>query len=141
MEQLQKLNRILIAGVPETFDRLSAILVGYKPRFSDTVLKAQTELKSNDFGLVMIGVHFDGSRMFDLLRYIKASESHGHIPVICYRLIDRAKTRRALTMKSVEITAKMLGAVALVDLLDFADVESANIALRKLVDQTVDSLV
>lgn len=135
LEQALKPHRILIAGVPETFSRLSTILTGYAPHFIETFEGAQKHVRSTPYDLIMIGVHFDESRMFDLLYYLKARASE--VPVICYRLTAGAETRTKLTMLAVAIASRALGAVAFLDLFDAPDEEAANGALRELVDRTL----
>ena len=48
-----------------------------------------------DFDLVMVGVHFDDSRMFDLLRHLRATGSR-LARVICMRS-QQLRSRRAIT--------------------------------------------
>lgn len=128
-----KTPRILIAGVPETYERLSTILTGYNPEFADTFSQAKASLKSTVYQLVMIGIHFDDSRLFDLLRYLKGSESHAHVSVLCYRGTTGAETRTKLTVQAVGIACRALGASGFLDLFEFPDEEAGNGALR--VDQ------
>jgi hypothetical protein len=138
IEQVRKPHRILVAGVPETYNRLFTILAGYTPHFADTFANAQARLKKTMYHLVMIGIHFDESRMFDLLRQLKASDEYAPVPVVCYRATLGAETQTKLTMQAVEIACGALGAAGFLDLLEFSDDEAANIALRKLVEQTLE---
>jgi hypothetical protein len=133
----KKTPRILVAGVPQTYRRLSTILTGYAPDFADTFHKATAMLQSTMYQLVMIGVHFDQSTMFDLLRYLKASERHTNIPVVCYRARRVGKTQKKDTMRGINLASRALGAAGFIDLFEFADQVAGNVALRKLVDQSL----
>lgn len=132
-----KAPRILIAGVPETYGRLSTILANYTPHFANTFHEATAFLKSMVYDLVLIGVHFDESRMFDLLRYLKASDRHAQVLVVCYRATAGAETRTELTMQAVELACRVLGASGFLDLFQFPNEDAGNLALRKLVDQSL----
>ena len=67
---------ILVADTPDSDRRLSAILAGHDVVFARTLGEAQRTLAQQQFDLVLIGVHFDDSRMFDLLRYLRAGGHH-----------------------------------------------------------------
>ena len=88
---------------------------------STTMEQAMHALEHQAFDIITIGVHFDGSRMFDLLSYVRGSY-HRNTPVVCFRaspsivgdMCDDA-TRNALAV---------LGAREFWDLSYFSDQES-----------------
>ena len=79
-------KRILVADSPRATADCLAILAGH-----DVIVRAHDRgsaapaARSSTFNLVMIGVHFDDSRMFDLLRHVRASGHHGGEPMACVR--------------------------------------------------------
>ena len=87
--------------------RLTAILSAYELVYVRTLDEAKATLTGRNFDLVVIGVHFDESRMFDLLRYVRWQERHRATPVVCVLTLDF--TRQAIATEGVEIAAKALG--------------------------------
>lgn len=81
----EKKKRILVASAHAAYKRLFAILPGYDLRFVETLAEAQSALKADDFSLIMIGIYFEQSKMFELLRYIKSDRKYADIPVVCFR--------------------------------------------------------
>src|SRR5437899_9265582 len=67
-----KKSRILVACVQEAYTRLFAIFTGHELTFVTTLADAQTALRADHFNVIMIGVNFDESRMFDLLQHVRA---------------------------------------------------------------------
>ena len=94
--------------------RLSAILADYDLAFVHTIDEAKAVLAVRTFDLITISVHFDESRMFDLLRYVRWQERHRATPVVCVQTADF--TRHAIAAEGVEIAVKALGGTAYLDL-------------------------
>jgi len=94
--------------------RLSAILAGHDLVFVRSLDEAKTVLAGRLFDLVIISVHFDESRMFDLLRYVRWQERHRATPAVCVLTADF--TRHAIAAEGLEIAVKALGGTAYLDL-------------------------
>jgi PleD family two-component response regulator len=105
--------------------RLSAILAGHELTFVRTLDEAKAVLAVRVFDLIVIGVHFDESRMFDLLRLIRWQERHRATPVVCVLTVDFA--RHAVAGEGLEIAVKALGGTAYVDLKASGDGEARRI--------------
>jgi PleD family two-component response regulator len=120
-------KKILVASAHSAYNRLFAILPGYDLRFVETVAAAQSALKANGFSLIMIGIYFEQSKMFEFLRYIKADHKYADIPVVCFRGILLSDSFDA---KPFELRCKALGASAFLDLTAFTDDAFGNAALR-----------
>src|SRR5262245_50719605 len=99
--------------------RLSAILAEHELAFVRTLDEAKATLTGRNFDLIVIGVHFDESRMFDLLRHVRWQERHRAVPVVCVLTADF--TRHAIATEGVEIAVKALGATAFLDLKALGD--------------------
>jgi DNA-binding response OmpR family regulator len=125
-------KRILVADTPEGDRRLSAILSGYDVAFVRTLGEAQRALAREQFALILIGVHFDDSRMFDLLRHLQASASRAGCAVICMR--SQHFISPAITIEGLEIAVKTLGCNLFLDLTWYADDAQGNGAVRSLLD-------
>jgi PleD family two-component response regulator len=103
---------ILIADTGEA--RLPALLAGHTLAFVRTLDEAKTALAGRSFDLIVISVHFDESRMFDLLRHVRSQERHRATPVVCVLNADFA--RHAVAAESLAIAVKALGGTAYLDL-------------------------
>jgi CheY-like chemotaxis protein len=78
-------KKVLVADVPEMQARVAAVLVQERLVFVHTLAAALKALAGEDFDLVLIGLHFDDSRMFDLLREVRAGSRNGAVPIVCFR--------------------------------------------------------
>jgi len=121
-------KRILVADGGER--RLADILAGHDVVAVRTLADAQRALARERFDLVIVAVHFDESRMFDLLRHLQASNYKG--PVACVR--SQHFVSPAITIEGLEIAAKALGATLFLDLTWYADSAQGNAAVRSLID-------
>jgi PleD family two-component response regulator len=105
--------------------RLSAILSEHELAFVHTLDEAKATLAGRNFDLIAIGVHFDESRMFDLLRYVRWQERHRATPIVCLLTLDF--TRQAIASEGVEIAVKALGGTAFLDLKALSDGEARRV--------------
>ena len=128
-------KRILVADTSDSDRRLSAILAGQDVMFARTIGEAQRLLAQQQFDLVMIGVHFDDSRMFDLLRQVRIEGRNKGIPVVCVREPGLGFT--AVSTNTLEVTCRALDANAFVDLASLKDEEERNAALRGAIEDLI----
>ena len=124
------MKTILVADHSDA--RLSALLSGHDLAFVNTLDEAKRVLTGRNFDLIVISVHFDESRMFDLLRHVRWQERHRATPVVCLLTADFA--RHAIAAEGLEIAVKALGGTAYVDLKTRGDSEA-----RRLVDELLGS--
>ena len=100
--------RIFIAATIEDVSYMERILgAGHELTTVGIMSEAQHKLKEESFDLVMIGVHFDQSRMFDLLRELHKAR-YDSTPVICFCTQETMLTRAA--HESIAIASRALGA-------------------------------
>ena len=125
-------KRILIADPPESDRRLAAILSGHELVFVRSLAEALRTLRERRFDLVLVGVHFDESRMFDLMREVGEG-----MQVVCVRCQQFQSP--AITLEGLEIAAKALGCTLFLDLTWYADDETGNSAVRQLLDALLSS--
>jgi CheY-like chemotaxis protein len=126
-------KRILVADTSDSDRRLSAILAGQDVMFARTIGEAQRLLAQQQFDLVMIGVHFDDSRMFDLVRHVRAGGHHAGKPVACVRS-HRFISAAAISLEGLEIAARALACNLFLDLTKYPDDAHGNAEVRKLLD-------
>jgi hypothetical protein len=108
-------QKVLAAFPPLAIPHLERVLggsVGFLPVHSLSQAKALLQSNADDISLVACGVHFDESRMFDLLRYVR--ESFPRIPVVCCRVLEMASAR--ISIQPIALSAASLGAVTFFDL-------------------------
>lgn len=123
----------LLAAFPSlAIPRLERILGGdldFLPVHSLRHAKALLQSNAAGFSLIACGLHFDESRMFDLLRYARAS--FPRIPFVCCRVLDTRVSR--VFIQATALSATNLGAVTFFDLPTRADaigIEAAEQELR-----------
>ena len=130
-------KKVLVADVPEAHARLAAALTGSELRFVHTLGDALRALREEDFELLLAGVHFDESRMFDLLRAVRSASRNRQVPIVCIR--TRRNAFATLTPHALEVTIKALQGNAYVDLSGFANDEGGNAAVRHLLETVTGS--
>jgi CheY-like chemotaxis protein len=129
------MSRILLAA---TADDVSAIERIFGDRhelviLTSTIFDALATLKEHAFDLIILGVHFDESRMFELLRNINAARQDGDTPVICFCSRDTPLTR---TMhESIDVASKALGAWMYLDLHEFNVSKDPDAEMRNIIER------
>jgi hypothetical protein len=91
-------------------------LPGHHLTFVRTMREAILALRRDGFGLIVIGLHFDESRMIELLSYVRGLEKYRDAPVICLQGIEVNLPDAVL--KSIDVAVKALGGTAFLDLRD-----------------------
>ena len=122
--------RILAAVAPDTEARVRRILTGHELLFVQNLGAARNALNST-IELILVGAHFDESRMFDLLDYIRSNVEHRKIPIVAAIV---GKDTHASTVRGIEYAAKIFGASVVVNLNDFADDETEDTRIRIIVE-------
>ncbi len=126
--------QILAACPPFALPRLQAAL-GVDARLvpATSMEEAQKTLQANpEIALILCGVHFDESRMYDLLDY--ARRRFPQTPFVCVRVLDAEIPR--ISRRALDIAAQSMGAAAYVDLPQLqaeAGSEAAERRLREVV--------
>jgi DNA-binding NtrC family response regulator len=121
------MRKILVADVPQMDGRYLAAFAGWQVAFVRTLVEAQHALDAARYDLVVIGVYFDDSQMFDLLRAIRGDDEYGEVPIVCVR---GHPGFTAISSRALEMTVKALAADEFIDLLHYADEAAGNAALR-----------
>lgn len=105
--------RALVAVVPPALADLQRILSEYVDLIPVYRLEDAVRLVEGDaqFDAILCGVHFDESRMFDLLTC--ALDRRPHIPFVCLRILDFALPK--ISIDAIRIAIGSLGATAFID--------------------------
>jgi hypothetical protein len=114
--------------------RYSVALAGWTLAFARTMHEARATLAAQRCEAVVIGVYFDDSQMFDLVRAIRADDFQNEVPIVCVR---GSPGYTAVTTRALEMAVKALAADAFVDLLHFADDQAGDAALRATVQRYI----
>src|SRR5215213_2111915 len=75
--------RVLVADVPEMDERIRHCLPGHELVFVRTLSEAIRVLRHDGFSMVVIGLHFDESRMFEVLSHVRSLPQYDDVPVVC----------------------------------------------------------
>jgi len=115
--------------------RLTAALKGYRLTFVYALGDAERRLARERYDLVLIGLTFDDSRMFEMLRHVRTAVQSAQVPVVCLRAVPRS----GFTMSSegLRIACDALNASAFLDLTAYSSANEADAALL----QTVEGLL
>lgn len=79
-----------------------------------TFAEAAAALDKNKINLIVCGLHFEQSRMFDFLRIVQADPKTRSIPFICFR--DLNSDLSLPVLEGLNIASKALGAIDFIDL-------------------------
>jgi hypothetical protein len=110
--------KVLVADVPEMHARIRDCLPGHECEFVTTLSDAVASLRYDGFSLIVIGLHFDESRMFELLSYARSLPRYKDAAVVCVQGLDLVMPEAV--MRTVDMAVKALGGTAFVDLRDEA---------------------
>ena len=128
------MDRILVADLPSMDARYSAAFTGWPLVFVRSMEEASAALEAPHYDAIAIGVYFDDSQMFDLVRAIRSHDLHNEVPVVCVR---GGPGFAAVTTRTLEIAVQALSADCFVDLLQFQDEKSGEAALRAALQRYV----
>ncbi len=82
-------TKILVATNPAGFSRISrAIKNDYSVQGVFTLQNAQNALSNNQFDATIMTLKFDGSKMPELLRWMKFQRNFSHMPIICVKQMN-----------------------------------------------------
>ncbi|HEX6528242.1 MAG TPA: hypothetical protein VF004_00390 [Burkholderiales bacterium] len=127
------MKKILVADVPQMDARYTAALRGWEIEFARTLGAARQALGGARYDLIAIGVYFDDSQMFDLVRALRAAERTAALPILCVR---GRPGFTAVSTGTLETALRALGADRFIDLLEAAGNE-AEASLREAAERLV----
>jgi hypothetical protein len=131
-------GRLLLAVSARTLTRLQAVLAGCDVVWARTVGEVRAALGSGRFDLAIVGSHFDESHTFDIVRLVR--ERDANTCIVCVRARPFPPALGASTMKAFQVAAGVLGAAAVLDLLDYPDDDAGNRTVRELLERQMHHL-
>jgi len=125
------MKNILVAATPSAFKTMRSAL---ENRFSLThcfnLDAARAALDDAPVDLILCCTHFDESRMFDLLRYVKMQPALHRIPFMCAKIVEDEVS--ATYLQGVEIAARALGADSFIDFSHWKRIQGEQLAFDEL---------
>jgi hypothetical protein len=105
---------ILVANVPGMDSRLRSLLPGEELCFVRNLEDAKRTLQDRPVRMIIIGVRFAESTMFDLLVHVRSQLKYRTVPVVCVQ--GTQVPRSEIVRHGIGIAVKLLGADAFLDL-------------------------
>ena len=115
--------------------RLERILAGHRLTIPHSVEEAKLELERQEFHMVILGVLFDESRMFELLRLVRTFDKNRLTPVVC--MLATESRLSAVAIEGLDHAVKAMLANAFVNLNKFPDDQEGNARVRRIVDYLI----
>jgi CheY-like chemotaxis protein len=129
----------MLAIVADKVELWRRILEGHELVFVMTLREAMQRLAEADgFRLVLIGVHFDESRMFTLLGDLRAHPKYRNIPVLVV-LSPGQYAFSAIAVEGIDRAVTALGANGFLNLDRFPDDAEGEAGIRRIVDHMIVS--
>jgi hypothetical protein len=129
--------RILIAADPGSIISMERIL----GTAHELILATQFEdavriLHDEHFDLITIGVHFDESRMFELMPQAK-THKNASTPIICFCTRDTEMTR--IMHESIDVTTKVFGAWMYLDQHKYNVFKDPDAEIRRVIERCLSN--
>jgi len=106
--------KVLVADIPEMDERIRECLPKHELVFVRTLREAVAALRHDGFSLIVIGILFDESRMFELLTHVRSLHHYKDAAVVCVQGSEMMMPESV--MHTVDMAVKALGGTAFVDL-------------------------
>lgn len=108
-------NSILVAVRPRASVMLAnALACDFALTICQSLSEAQSQLARSHFDLILCGVNFDESRMFDLLHHAKSDPGTKTIPFVCIKVFEGIL--HTGSYDSVKQAGTLMGGTAFIDL-------------------------
>jgi len=127
------LSSVLIAEVPAGVITLERILKGHKCKIVNTMSQAVKSLREDAFDLIVAGLHFDDSQMFEFIREVKRSQKNANKPIICFCSRDTQLARQI--HESLEYSTKALGAWIYLAEHAYSAYQNPDAELRRIIER------
>lgn len=105
---------ILVADVNDGLVTFSNVLEQGVRLIQCQTIKEVMSIDPDNLDMIVCGIHFDDSRMFDFLRLAKGNPKLRSKPFLCFR--DLESELASTFLESLEISCRALGVVSFVDL-------------------------
>ena len=134
MEQAPLAKKRILVAV-EACERLERILAGHILTIPHSVEEAERELQAREYHMVILGVLFDESRMFELLRVVRTYKMNALTPVVC--MLTGESNLSAVAIEGLDHAVKAMLANAFLNLTKFPDDRAGNERVRRIIDYLI----
>jgi hypothetical protein len=128
-------TKILLAVTSDVRERFNRILDRHELVTAETAEQAMNVLEEQ-FGMVILSVHFDESQMFSLLGDIRAHSGYRKVPVLCV-LGTRGRFITDIAIEGLDHAVKAMRANGFLDLQHFTDDDDGNARICRIVDYLI----
>ena len=135
MEQSAYRKPILIAAGPQVEERLRRVLAEHRLTSTRTLSQAVSLLDQQEFGMVIVDVHFDDSQMFELLHHIRINRQDAAVPIVC--ILGAHGTLSKVLIVSLNYAVKAMTANAFLDFAKMTDDAAGNGRLRRIIEYLI----
>jgi hypothetical protein len=130
---------VLVAAIPVAVERLGRLLPDQRTICPANLGEAQVALARERFALAIMGVHFDDSRMFDLISYARASPLNRSVPIVC--VLGMRRKLSSLTVRLLQETINGMSGCQFLNLTLIADDDVGNALVRDVLMEYLDPLL
>ena len=127
-------NKEILVAVGDC-ERLDRILAGHRLTIPHSVEEAKRELERREFAMVILGVLFDESRMFELLRVVRTFQPNCLTPVVC--MLSGPSNLSDVALEGLDHAVKAMLANAFINLNKFPDDARGNARVRRIIDYLI----
>ena len=127
-------NKEILVAVDDC-ERLQRILAGHRLTIPHSVEEAKRELERREFAMVILGVLFDESRMFELLRVVRTFKANCFTPIVC--MLTGESNLSNVAIEGLDHAVKAMLANAFLNLNKFPDDARGNGRVRRIVDYLI----
>ena len=124
----------VLAAVPRDADEcVRAALPSQNVEFVRTLEEARRALRAKRYHLLLVGVHFDESRMLEFLAFAKSLDAYRNVPIACFQ--DAGDSLPSGVARVIDVAVKVLGGRGFFDLRKgAARLERTRLFLRSLAE-------
>ena len=126
-------KRILLAV--DDCERLERVLEGHILTIPRSVEEAERQLQEGEYHMVVLGVLFDESRMFELLRLVRTYKQNALTPVVC--MLTGPSNLSNVAIEGLDHAVKAMFANAFLNLNKFPDNDQGNARVRRIIDYLI----
>ena len=129
-------TKVLVAVGPDKSQRMQRILSGHDVMRVETCDEARALLEAQEFGIVILGVHFDESQMFSLLGDIRAHARYRKVPILCV-LGYKGRMLTEVAIEGLDHAVKAMLANGFLNLERIPDDDEGNARVRRIIDYLI----
>ena len=115
---------LLIVTLPIAAERLVRILLSCRTTVPATFEEARRALDHERFTLAIVGVYFDGARMFELMSHLRMSPLNRECPIVC--VLGARNGLPPSTLAVIRQTVNVMENCEFLDMSELPDDERGN---------------